>query len=54
VPAGRIWLAGSAPPSPGDIQRKLLTPGGFEDLDTLTAQILAFEQHFNATATPFG
>lgn len=30
-----------------------LTPDDFEDLDTLAAQILAFEQHYNATAKPF-
>lgn len=35
------------------IQRKLLTPDDFEDLDTLAGQILAFEQHYNATARPF-
>jgi transposase len=35
------------------IQRKLLTPDDFEDLETLAAQILAFEQHYNTTASPF-
>jgi uncharacterized protein YdaL len=35
------------------IQRKLLTPDDFEDLDELAAQILAFEKHYNATARPF-
>ncbi len=35
------------------IQRKLLTPDDFEDLDDLADQILAFEQHYNATARPF-
>jgi len=35
------------------LQRKLLTPDDFEDLESLAAQILAFEQHYNATATPF-
>ena len=35
------------------IQRKLLTPDDFEDLETLAEQILAFEQHYNATARPF-
>jgi transposase len=35
------------------IQRKLLTPDDFEDLESLAAQILAFEQHYNATARPF-
>jgi DDE superfamily endonuclease len=36
------------------IQRKLLTPDDFEDLDELAAQILAFEKHYNAAARPFG
>jgi Homeodomain-like domain/DDE superfamily endonuclease len=36
------------------IQRKLLTPDDFEDLDELAAQILGFEQHCNAAARPFG
>jgi transposase len=35
------------------IQRKLLTPDDFGDLDSLAEQILAFEQHYNATARPF-
>jgi len=35
------------------IQRKLLTPDDFEGLDELADQILAFEQHYNATARPF-
>lgn len=35
------------------IQRKLLSPGDFEDLDELAAQILAFEEHYNAAARPF-
>ena len=35
------------------IQRKLLTPDDFEDLEELAAQILAFEQHYNAAARPF-
>ena len=35
------------------IQRKLLTPDDFGDLDSLAAQVLAFEQHYNATARPF-
>ena len=35
------------------IQRKLLTPDDFEDLDELAAQILAFEKHYNAAARPF-
>ena len=36
------------------IQRKLLTPDDFEDLDELATRILAFEKHYNATARPFG
>jgi DDE superfamily endonuclease/Homeodomain-like domain len=36
------------------IQRKLLTPDDFEDLDELETQILAFEKHYNAAARPFG
>ena len=35
------------------IQRKLLTPGDFGDLDSLADQVLAFEKHYNATARPF-
>jgi hypothetical protein len=35
------------------IQRKLLTPDDFEDLDELADQILAFEKHYNAAARPF-
>jgi hypothetical protein len=35
------------------IQRKLLTPDDFEDLDELATQILAFENHHNAAARPF-
>jgi transposase len=35
------------------IQRKLLTPDDFGDLDGLAQEILAFEQHYNATARPF-
>ena len=35
------------------IQRKLLTPDDFGDLDGLAEQILAFEQHYNAHARPF-
>lgn len=35
------------------IQRKLLTPDDFEDLDELETQILAFENHYNAVARPF-
>jgi transposase len=35
------------------IQRKLLTPDDFDDLDHLAEQILAFQQHYNAQAKPF-
>jgi Homeodomain-like domain/DDE superfamily endonuclease len=35
------------------IQRKLLTPDDFDDLDHLAEQILAFETHCNAAARPF-
>jgi hypothetical protein len=35
------------------IQRKLLTPDDFEDLDEPAAQILAFEKHYNAADKPF-
>jgi hypothetical protein len=35
------------------IQRKLLTPDDFGDLDSLAEQILAFEKHYSATARPF-
>lgn len=35
------------------IQRKLLSPDDFEDLDELATQILAFEKHYNAAARPF-
>jgi transposase len=35
------------------IQRKLLTPDDFEDLDELATQILAFEKHYNTVAQPF-
>ena len=35
------------------IQRKLLVPDDFADLGTLARQILAFEDRYNAAATPF-
>jgi transposase len=35
------------------LQRKLLTPDDFGDLDGLAEQVLAFERHYNATARPF-
>jgi hypothetical protein len=36
------------------IQRKLLTPDDFDDLDHLAEQIHAFGSHYNAAAGPFG
>jgi transposase len=36
------------------IQRKLLVPDDFADLDTLAASIAGFEQRYNAAAVPFG
>jgi hypothetical protein len=35
------------------IQRKLLTPDDFPDLDTLAERIHAFENRYNTTARPF-
>jgi hypothetical protein len=35
------------------IQRKLLTPDDFGDLDSLAEEILAFERHYNTIARPF-
>ena len=35
------------------IQRKVIKPADFEDLDALAARLLAFEPRYNATATPF-
>ena len=35
------------------LQRKLLAPDDFEDLDVLAAQILTFENHYNTAARPF-
>lgn len=35
------------------VQRKLLTPDDFADLDTLARQVLAFEDRYNAAAMPF-
>ena len=35
------------------LQRKVLTPNDLTDLDVLTARILAFQDRYNATATPF-
>jgi hypothetical protein len=36
------------------IQRKVIKPVDFADLDALAARLTAFEPHYNATATPFG
>jgi DDE superfamily endonuclease len=35
------------------LQRKVLTPNDLTDLDALAARILAFQNRYNATATPF-
>jgi len=35
------------------IQRKLIKPADFADLDALAARLTAFEPRYNATATPF-
>jgi transposase len=35
------------------LQRKAITPGDFADLDALASRILAFQDRYNATATPF-
>jgi hypothetical protein len=35
------------------IQRKVIAPADFADLDALGARLAAFEPHYNATATPF-
>jgi hypothetical protein len=35
------------------LQRKVLTPNDLTDLDALAARILAFQDRYNATATPF-
>ena len=35
------------------VQRKLLTPDDFADLDSLADEDPAFEKHYNATARPF-
>jgi hypothetical protein len=35
------------------LQRKLLTPNELTDLDALTELVLAFQDRYNATATPF-
>lgn len=35
------------------IQRKVIKPADFADLDALAARLTAFEPRFNATATPF-
>lgn len=35
------------------IQRKVIAPVDFADLDALAARLTAFEPRYNATATPF-
>jgi hypothetical protein len=35
------------------VQRKVLTPNDFTDLDQLEQRLLAFQDRYNATATPF-
>jgi hypothetical protein len=35
------------------VQRKALTPNDFENLDALTARLLAFEDHYRQIAQPF-
>jgi transposase len=35
------------------VQRKVIKPGDFVDLDELTARLLAFQDRYNATAEPF-
>jgi hypothetical protein len=35
------------------IQRKVVSPNDFSDLDQIAARLAAFEQRYNATAEPF-
>jgi len=35
------------------VQRKVITPQDFADLDELTARLLSFQDRCNATADPF-
>ena len=35
------------------VQRKLITPHEFADLDVLAQRLLAFQDRYNATASPF-
>jgi transposase len=35
------------------VQRKVITPAHVADLDELAARLLAFQEHYNATAEPF-
>jgi hypothetical protein len=35
------------------LQRKTISPSDFTDLDDLAARVLAFQDHYNAAATPF-
>ncbi|SDY44064.1 DDE superfamily endonuclease, partial [Modestobacter sp. DSM 44400] len=35
------------------VQRKVIKPGDFADLDALVERLLAFQDRYNATAEPF-
>jgi DDE superfamily endonuclease len=35
------------------VQRKALAPDDFADLDAVTERLIAFQNHYNATAEPF-
>jgi hypothetical protein len=35
------------------LQRKTISPNDFADLDHLTKRIIAFQDRYNTTATPF-
>jgi hypothetical protein len=35
------------------VQRKLIKPGDFADLEQLAERLLAFQDRYNATAEPF-
>ena len=35
------------------LQRKAISPADFADLDALAARIMAFQERYNAAATPF-
>jgi hypothetical protein len=36
------------------VQRKVVTPNDFTDLAEIATRLAAFEQRYNARATPFG